>query len=223
MELHTLQSGRKPRVVTAMTMLKQMLFRCVIHSDWTIDRGLSKSYTNADIKGRLEQLLFLEVSMLLALTSSRSTPTARRTSCHMSPWAPEAWPPWPSLRAAGRRTWRYGIAPTSFLLFTYALTLSAKKPLRSSKPQLPLVSSTISAQVLTSTHASSLSIIPRCCATLRCPTNVSRKSVITNSGGEQRHGRRRMSASLLCMSRRRQLAAMKWIPHRLNLISLVVW
>jgi 20S proteasome subunit beta 2 len=27
MELHTLQSGRKPRVVTAMTMLKQMLFR----------------------------------------------------------------------------------------------------------------------------------------------------------------------------------------------------
>lgn len=27
MELHTLSSGRKPRVVTAMTMLKQMLFR----------------------------------------------------------------------------------------------------------------------------------------------------------------------------------------------------
>ena len=27
MELHALQTGRKPRVVTAMTMLKQMLFR----------------------------------------------------------------------------------------------------------------------------------------------------------------------------------------------------
>ena len=29
MELHALSTGRKPRVVTAMTMLKQMLFRCV--------------------------------------------------------------------------------------------------------------------------------------------------------------------------------------------------
>lgn len=30
MELHGLSTGRKPRVVTAMTMLKQMLFRCVV-------------------------------------------------------------------------------------------------------------------------------------------------------------------------------------------------
>jgi hypothetical protein len=29
MELHALSTGRKPRVVTAMTMLKQMLFQCV--------------------------------------------------------------------------------------------------------------------------------------------------------------------------------------------------
>ena len=29
MELHALSTGRKPRVVTAMTMLKQYLFRCV--------------------------------------------------------------------------------------------------------------------------------------------------------------------------------------------------
>lgn len=29
MEMHSLSIGRKPRVVTAMTMLKQMLFRCV--------------------------------------------------------------------------------------------------------------------------------------------------------------------------------------------------
>lgn len=31
MELHALNSGRTPRVVTAMTMLKQYLFRCVIN------------------------------------------------------------------------------------------------------------------------------------------------------------------------------------------------
>ena len=30
MELHALSTGRKPRVVTAMTMLKQMLFRSVL-------------------------------------------------------------------------------------------------------------------------------------------------------------------------------------------------
>ena len=29
MEMHALSTGRKPRVVTAMTMLKQMLFRYV--------------------------------------------------------------------------------------------------------------------------------------------------------------------------------------------------
>ena len=29
MEMHALSTGRKPRVITAMTMLKQMLFRCV--------------------------------------------------------------------------------------------------------------------------------------------------------------------------------------------------
>ena len=33
MELHALSTGRKPRVVTAMTMLKQMLFRCVPFRD----------------------------------------------------------------------------------------------------------------------------------------------------------------------------------------------
>jgi 20S proteasome alpha/beta subunit len=32
MQLHTLSTGRKPRVVTAMTMLKQMLFRCMLSS-----------------------------------------------------------------------------------------------------------------------------------------------------------------------------------------------
>jgi 20S proteasome alpha/beta subunit len=31
MELHALSTGRKPRVVTAMTMLKQMLFRYAYH------------------------------------------------------------------------------------------------------------------------------------------------------------------------------------------------
>ncbi len=31
MELHSLSTGRKPRVVTAMTMLKQMLFRYAGH------------------------------------------------------------------------------------------------------------------------------------------------------------------------------------------------
>lgn len=37
MELHALSTGRKPRVVTAMTMLKQMLFKSVspLSSTWT--------------------------------------------------------------------------------------------------------------------------------------------------------------------------------------------
>lgn len=30
MELHALSTGRKPRVATAMTMLKQMLYRCAL-------------------------------------------------------------------------------------------------------------------------------------------------------------------------------------------------
>lgn len=35
-EMHALSTGRKPRVVTAMTMLKQMLFRCVLYASYPL-------------------------------------------------------------------------------------------------------------------------------------------------------------------------------------------
>lgn len=130
MELHALQSGRKPRVVTAMTMLKQMLFRYVqvirlthrikIETLATVvcrfmipslpfpPRLLPLTIGIApDIKATSEQLLSWEALIPPALICLPSTLTARPTSSLMSPWAPVPWQPWPSSKAGGRQTWRY--------------------------------------------------------------------------------------------------------------------
>lgn len=44
LELHRLSTGRQARVVTAMTMLKQMLFKYVYLSKMIFERGLSFNY-----------------------------------------------------------------------------------------------------------------------------------------------------------------------------------
>ena len=72
MELHALNSGRKPRVVTAMTMLKQYLFQYVLsHYNCKSLPITHALYVCEGIKGKLVLLSFLVVLIRLGHTFSR--------------------------------------------------------------------------------------------------------------------------------------------------------
>lgn len=81
MELHALSTGRKPRVVTAMTMLKQYLFQCVrlIMNCKNVLMGLNKIGT----KVMLVLPSYSVVWTLQDLIYSPSHRTVRQTSFHM--------------------------------------------------------------------------------------------------------------------------------------------
>ena len=80
MELHALSTGRKPHVVTAMTMLKQHLYKYVYPISFSSET-LSPRYQTQDTKGRSVRRSFSEVSTPPVHSSLRSIPTVRQTSC----------------------------------------------------------------------------------------------------------------------------------------------
>jgi len=102
MEMHALQTGRKPRVVTAMTMLKQMLFRYAFNGSF-MRPFLTCIYP--DIKGMLERHWSWAALIPQVLTSLQSTLMALRTSFRMLLWVLEVWLRWLFLKAAGSRIW----------------------------------------------------------------------------------------------------------------------
>ena len=92
MELHALNSGRKPRVVTAMTMLKQYLFQCVFYisivpsfiiGDPIIHPILPLYMCGVDIEGKLGLLSYLVVSTQQGHTFSLSHHMEALTNCRM--------------------------------------------------------------------------------------------------------------------------------------------
>lgn len=100
-ELHALSTGRKPRVVTAMTMLKQYLFRFASRMSH-VTNVLNPFIT--DIKVMLELHSSLEASMLPAPIFSLSIRMDPRTSSRMSRWAQVVWLLWLNSKGDGSRT-----------------------------------------------------------------------------------------------------------------------
>ena len=80
MELHSLSTGRKPRVVTAMTMLKQMLFRYARTTIVTLFIALTGYIGTKDTS---VQPWYSVASMSPAHNFLQSIHTVPQTSSHM--------------------------------------------------------------------------------------------------------------------------------------------
>lgn len=208
MELHALTTGRQPRVVTAMTMLKQRLFRCVVSTPCCPCQPRPvKLILSCRHHGQIGAALVLggvdptgpHLFTIHPHGSTDKLPYVTMGSGSLAAMAvfESQWRPDMEVRnsicSIAHTRPRLKFSPDCLSLSESLILISEKTLLRSSLPQCLLVFSMIWAPDPTLTRASLPPRVPRHYATSSSPTSAPSRRGRMDSVGGRPHGRLRRS------------------------------